>query len=330
MPTNTVTPERRVELINELSSCPRVSEGYQCTDAGCKYHSKPMVAKHPERMQEHYQKAHISGEGQDVDGSHDNSYDQMHERDETTILSAETPTHTHASHPVDYTSTGKKVGPPQVLRDFLSALFTGPDDLREANLYQTFNGPFFVGSFVNKKLFRSYIPEYTNSPSYNCFMLASSIMWLAKIDPSTKLSECLDRQLQVAKNIGDDDTYFLQYRWKSNDAFYDFLYGLYVKTKIDPEHDWFTRPESIKMAQLLYNLAGHEEQQGMCRYHLKTQNMLPLVEERKIDKTELTYSVWTDALEEWLKNYGEAKHLALGDYLGEIMEREVRRIKLET
>ncbi|EME77553.1 uncharacterized protein MYCFIDRAFT_200052 [Pseudocercospora fijiensis CIRAD86] len=442
MPRRTVSSERRSELIKERDSFTRVENGFQCPDIGCKFHSKPMDTKYPEKMQAHYQKEHTRGgkvellcreegcpsvlgsyecwachpryhqeitcpvsacdtkkrsdlmldhlrtshaiplpveHGRDAQFYEDcdtitRTWEETHNvqgfdyhfyerrrglifdpaehggnNDESStadisqedqdisaaaneapsISATETPVPALASSTVVSTSTGKTRGPPQALRDFLSDLFNRPNELRKTDLYQTFNKSFFLGSFVNKKLFRSYIPGYNNSPSYNCFMLASSIMWLGNVDLSTTLTECLDRQLEVAKNYGDDDRSFLKYRSKSNNAFYDFLYGLYVKTRIDPEHDWPSRPGSEKLAQLVYDLAGSEEQEGMYGYDLKTKDMVALVDERNIDRAELVNSVWTDALEEWLKHYGEPQHRTFGEYLGEIVEREVKRIKLE-
>ncbi|KXS98396.1 hypothetical protein AC578_4686 [Pseudocercospora eumusae] len=222
---------------------------------------------------------------------------------------------------------------PKLTETFLHDLFHNSEQLRAQDpkaLYDTLDSVFCRSSFVHSETFRNAIPRNNDSIANDCLMMASSILWLSKIDLSATLDECLQKQLAtIAAFAGEPRDKLPRYKPDSNDAYYDFLYGLFVRAFYYAGSDCFASPGSEKLAQLICDLAPGDERDGMSFYSDKTENMKPLVESLRMNRHELANDVWTDGLELWLKNYGAAKARTLGEYLGEVLEKEVRRIKVE-
>ncbi|UJO18070.1 hypothetical protein CLAFUW4_06084 [Fulvia fulva] len=191
-------------------------------------------------------------------------------------------------------------------KQFLYYLYHSAHRLIVDDMY----GAFDQGSFVHRKLFRRSLPGGVPafleiSTAWRCLMLASYLIWIAGSKTDCSPADQMDDDTEHALAYPDLPCY-IDYADK-DDAFYDVMYGLWLRGLVSESRRWFNESRIRRMVGYIGSeeeFKAHKALEGWCE---KLTAKAGLPKRDKDDKAVLWGNIWMKALEKWLRDYAGAK-----------------------
>lgn len=168
----------------------------------------------------------------------------------------------------------------------------------------------------------SFDPESPKkSVAYLCLGFAACIMGIFSKDPYYSMRASVEKLNDVFQKCKPEvhNSNIIKYI-NHNSAFYDLVYGFYIKTLIDPDDTWFKADQLASVIKLLGDGCGmkggaNSENTGVDIFEraifMETRAIQTL---GQAEQEQFHRECWKAALEDWLSSYACRMHTSLGKY----------------